>query len=173
MIFHMAFSHTNNLMVVRLKRELCGLGKEKKSSCILNVLRRFTACQIRVPFVMRRRHSVSFPARYVHVQMPVHVCGQKSGHAPHTLAQQQQQQEQQSSLLSLDSSPMVSPKDISIFITLAEVIKENYEEEEEGKNRLLRSLGFIFTYVKCTFTHIHTGGRHTNTKPKTRSSVAW
>lgn len=69
---------------------------------------------------------------------------------------------------------MVSPKDISIFITLAEVIKENYEEEEEeGKNRLLRSLGFIFTYVKCTFTHIHTGGRHTNTKPKTRSSVAW
>lgn len=41
---------------------------------------------------------------------------------------------------------MVSPKDISIFITLAEVIKENYkEEEEEGKKK-----AFAITWI-----HIH------------------
>lgn len=142
------------------------LERKKKSSCILNVLRRFTACQIRVPFVMRGRHSVSFPARCVHVQMPVHVCGQSLGmHHTHRYTSSHSSRNRNSSqaCYHLNSSPMVSPKDISIFITLAEVIKENYEEEEEGKKtgfcdhldsspHMLNGLSHTYTQVAGTQT---------------------
>jgi len=103
LIFNTAFCQMNNLMMVWPWR---GGGE---SSCIINVLGRLTACQIWVWFVMHRRHTVSFSAWFVHVWMPVHVCGQGPGR-------------HDGSSQSLLSSEFLRCDDISISIMLSEDI---------------------------------------------------
>lgn len=98
--FHTVCSQMDNLIVQRVG--ICGLGKrkekgkKKKSCCILNVLRRFMACQTRVWFVMNSRHTVSFPGRCVHMCACMRT---RSCRAQHTHTQRQ------SSLLSSEFLP--------------------------------------------------------------------